>query len=127
MRVFWYSLIATAAFCCLPAQAAENRILYIWTCELNEGKTSDDVQKANSVWIKFVNKQVPKGGIRSFVVSPIVGDATKFRYLDSYPDLTAWTAMDKAMKSDRGQEIEASLNEAATCSHSSLHNAVETE
>lgn len=127
MRVFFHSLIVTAALCCLPAQAAENRILFIWTCELNEGKTQDDVQKANRVWLKFVNKQVPKGGIRSFAVSPIVGDVTKFRYIDSYPNLTAWTAMDNAMDSDRGREIEASLDEAATCTHSSLHRAVETE
>ncbi len=58
---------------------AEDRVVVIWNCELNDGMTQDDVQKANGRWVKFVNENVAGGDIRSFALTPIVGDTTKFQ------------------------------------------------
>ena len=58
---------------------AEDRVVVIWNCELNDGMTQDDVQKLNGRWVKFVNENVAGGDIRSFALTPIVGNTTKFQ------------------------------------------------
>lgn len=107
------------------AAAAEDRVVLIWDCDLNEGKTMDDVKAANDRWVAYVNKEAG-GDIRSFVASPVVGETSGFRYLDSFPSLEAWSAQSDAMQADAGQAIEAALNEAAACERSTLYNAEES-
>lgn len=58
---------------------AEDRVVVIWYCELNDGMTQDDVRKLNGRWVKFVNENVAGGDIRSFALTPTVGDTTKFQ------------------------------------------------
>ncbi len=114
------------AFALTGSAIAEDRVVVMWTCEFAEGKTAADVQEANGRWVRFNNKEVAGGDIRSFVASAIVGDVTGFAYLDSFPNIESWAGMQKAMESDAGRALEAELNEVATCSQSSLYNAVES-
>jgi hypothetical protein len=127
IRVVKGLLVCLIAGFAINALAAERRVVVMWTCELNDEMTTDDVQLANGRWVKFINKEVAGGDVRSFVVSPIVGDATKFQYIDSFPSLESWAAMEKAMQTDEGQAIEEALDVAATCASNTLHNAVESE
>ena len=105
---------------------AEDRVVVIWTCDFSEGKTAADVQEANGAWVKFNNKEVAGGDIRSFVATAIAGNTSGFTYLDSFPNIESWVGMQKAMDSAAGRALEAELNEVATCSHNSLYNAVES-
>ncbi len=82
---------------------AEDRVVVIWNCELNDGMTQDDVQKLNGRCVKFVNENVAGGDIRSFALTPIIGDTSMFQYIDSFPNLEAWTGMQTAMDSDAGR------------------------
>ena len=114
------------AFALTGSAIAEDRVVAMWTCEIAEGKTAADVQEANGRWVRFNNKEVAGGDIRSFVTTAIVGDISGFTYLDSFPSIESWVGMRKAMESDAGRALEAELNEVATCSQNSLHNAVES-
>ncbi len=108
------------------AAYAENRVVVMWTCELSEGVTLDEVKSDNGKWVRFVNK-AGAGDIRSFVTTTIIGsNEGDFIYLDSYPNLESWTAAQKALESDEGQAIEAALEGDADCTSSSLLNAEES-
>jgi len=124
------NLVAKCLLICVVAgfslsALAEDRVVELWNCELNEGMTQDDAQKVNSRWLKFVNENVDGGDIRSFALTPIVGAAGKFKYIDSFPSLEAWTAMQKALDSDEGRSITEAFNELQECSDNTLHNAKE--
>ena len=108
------------------AQETEERIVEVWTCTLNDGETQEDVQTSNARWVAFMNAQVAGGDIRSYVLTPIVGNAGEFLYVDSFPDMEAWAAAKEATQTDEGQAIEAELNEDATCTANTLHRSAES-
>ena len=43
-------------------------------CQLNDGMTIEDVHEANGRWIRYMNRNLPGGDIRSIVVLAVVGD-----------------------------------------------------
>ncbi len=108
------------------AQEDEERIVEIWTCTLKEGQTEEDVQTSNARWVAFMNAQVEGGDIRSYVLTSIVGNTGEFLYVDSFPDMRAWSAAKAATETDEGQAIEAELNEDATCSSNTLHESTQS-
>jgi hypothetical protein len=118
---------------CLVALAslvsAEERIVNLVTCELVEGMTQADVHKANGPWVRYMNENVPGGDIRSAPAVPIVGNWTKFLYIDSFPNLASWSA---AMELENAgsaeiQKILSDLDKTASCSKNSLYRAVGSE
>jgi hypothetical protein len=108
------------------AQEDEERIVEVWTCTLNEGQTQEDVQTSNARWVAFMNAQVEGGDIRSYVLTSIVGNTGEFLYVDSFPNMPAWSAAKAATETDEGQAIEAELNEDATCSSNTLHQSTQS-
>ena len=117
-------LVAALAFGVGAVYAdSHERMVMIWKCQLNDGKTMDDVQAANGKWVKHVNAAIDEGEIRSYVLSTVVGDQGTFLYIDSFPDGMAWLAEREAMQTDAGQALEAELNDVANCSHSSLYES----
>jgi hypothetical protein len=106
---------------------AEDRVVVIWECDINDGKTLEDVKSDNGKWVRYVNKAAGGGDIRSFVTTTIIGNNTAdFMYLDSYPNLEAWTATQKALEEGEGVAIEQALEADASCTSSSLLNAEES-
>ena len=63
---------------------SSDRTIELWTCTLNEGKTQEDVQAANSKWIRLMNAEVDGGDIHSYVLTSVVGDPLTFLYIDSF-------------------------------------------
>ncbi|HIG59949.1 MAG TPA: hypothetical protein EYQ22_03560 [Gammaproteobacteria bacterium] len=113
-----FTLFALAA----SASAAEARVINLWECTVNESKTMDDVHAANGKWVKYVNAQIDGGDIHSYVLTPIVGMADTFKYVDSFPSLTSWTTLDE-IDNDEMKAIEKGLNEAASCASNTLHRS----
>ena len=122
-------LLAVGVLICSAALSAEERVVNLFTCELNDGKTMDDVQAANGLWVRHMNENVPGGDIRSYPAAPIVGETSKFLYIDSFPSLTSWAQMTDITNSgsEEVQEIMNGLDEVASCSRNSLYRAVESE
>ncbi len=72
---------------------ADPRIDEVWTCDINDGKTMNNVRAAKSKWLKFINANVEGGDIASHIVTAIVGNAEPGHslYLDSLPSLMSWS------------------------------------
>jgi hypothetical protein len=102
---------------------SHERMVAIWKCKLNEGKTLADVQAANGKWVKHVNAAIDEGEIRSYVLSPVVGEQGIFLYVDSFPGGAEWLASRESMQTEAGEALEKELDEAATCSHNSLYES----
>ena len=71
------------------AYAAE--YVNVYTCEMKEGAEMDDVQAANSKWLKWVQDNVDES-IKSSVGTSVVGNQEIFIFVDTYPSLTVWAA-----------------------------------
>ena len=128
MRKVLFLFVLVGIMSSAGAIAAEERVVNLFTCELNEGKTQEDVQAANRHWVRFMNENVAGGDIRSFPATPIVGEFTKFIYIDSFPSLKSWAEMVEveSADSDEIKEIMAGLDAAATCSRNALYRAIES-
>jgi hypothetical protein len=107
-------------------EGAEDRVVEIWYCKVEEGMTMDDVKAANAKWVKHVNATVDGGGINSYILTPVVGKQGGFMYADSFPSMKAWNASREAMKSGDGPEIDKALEAAADCSSNTLHRSTES-
>ena len=108
---------------------ADTSINEVFTCQLKEGKTMDDVRAANSKWVKFMNANVDGGKIGSSIVTTVVGNATTghFLYVDSFPSLESWSTAKKATEGDdEGEAIDAELGEVAACSDNRLYSSEES-
>ena len=111
------------------ALSAEERVVNLVTCELNDGKTEDDLHAANGRWVRYMNKNVPGGDIRSFPAMPLVGEFSQFLYIDSFPSLASWAGMMDVENagSDEMKAIMDGLEAVASCSRNALYRAVESE
>ena len=105
------------------AMTASAETIYeeVWTCKLEEGKTIEDVQAANSKWLKFVNDKTGKGKIRSSVVAAVVGNTDTFLFVDTYPDLATWGATKELLGSEEGEEVEEVFEGLSDCSENRLY------
>lgn len=118
------ALFAVVFFGALAVHAdSHERMVVIWTCELAEGKTQADVQATNSKWVKLVNASLEDGEIRSYVLTPVVGDLDTFLYVDSFPGGEAWLATRTTMESEAGKALDEEFDALGTCSKNSLYEA----
>lgn len=105
---------------------ADSRTDEVWTCQIKDGKTMDDVRATNSKWVKLINAAVDGGDITSNIVTPVVGNAEEgyFLYVDSFPSLESWAAAKSALDDTKeGDAIQAALAEVAECSDNRLYSS----
>ncbi len=119
------AFVALAALCLSGIASADN-IAETWTCKLKDGKEIEDVQAANSKWLKWINANVDGGGITSAVGRTVVGDTTIFIFVDSYPNLATWAAAKEALDSDAGSELDDMFSEISECSDNRLWKIEDT-
>jgi pantothenate kinase type III len=105
------------------ADAGDTRVMEVWNCTINEGKTADEVAAHNAKWLAFARQTNPE--IRSYGLTSIVGESGTFMFADSYPDLAAWGAAKKAMESEQGQALGAGFDALLKCSKNGLHESTE--
>ena len=127
MKTLFLKLITiSAAICACASALADTTIDEVFTCQLSEGKTMDDVREVNSRWVKFMNANVEGGNISSNIVTTVVGDTTlgRFIFVDSFPSLESWTEAKSATAGDpEGEAIDAGLGAVAECSDSRLYSS----
>ncbi|NND72193.1 MAG: hypothetical protein HKN43_11520 [Rhodothermales bacterium] len=107
----------------------DDRVVEIWECTVKEGKMMEAVHEANSAWVQFMNANVEGGDIRSYVLTPKVGEREPrgFMFIDSYPSLASWAAGDAAIETDAGKAVQAALNELLDCSENEMHMSRQSE
>ena len=106
------------------AYAAE--YVNVYTCEMKEGAEMDDVQAANSKWLKWVQDNVDES-IKSSVGTSVVGNQEIFIFVDTYPSLTVWAAAAEALDSDAADALEDLFEDTNDCSENRLWKMEETK
>jgi len=104
--------------------AAADSVIEVWTCSVNDEKTTDDVQAKNSKWLALVHANVSEA-IASNVVTSIVGDSTSFMFVDIYPDLATWENTKTYLRDN--EEAEDLFDGVSECTANTLHNSEPTE
>lgn len=122
------SVMLVAATMLLAPIANADRVIEAWTCDLKEDKNVEDVQAANSKWLKWVRANVEGGeAIESAVGSPIVGNLEIFLFVDTYPDLATWAAAKEALDSDAADEFDDMFDELSECSQNRVWKMEDTK
>jgi hypothetical protein len=117
-KIFTTALFATA-FIFVSANVLADSVVASYNCKVKEGKTIEDVQAKNSVWLKWVRANINKD-IKSEVGTAIVGTQNMFLFVDTYPDLTVWAATATALDSDQAIELKDLFDEVSDCSENKL-------
>ena len=111
---------------CLSSVATADSVAEVWTCEVKEGKTIEDVQATNSKWLKWINAHVEGGGITSSIGTAVVGNNDIFIFVDTYPNLATWAAAKDVLDSDEGGEIDELFEDVSECSENRLWKIEDT-
>lgn len=127
LKIISRSVVLLAAFG-LSGVAMADSYSEVWTCTLEDEKTIEDVQAANSKWLAYVHANVSEE-ITSNVVTSVVGNSEGFLFVDSYPDLETWAATKTRLDSD---EAEADgmgdlFDGVSECSKNSLNKVEPTK
>ena len=101
---------------------AEEQIDEVWQCKLNDGKTLEEVQTNNSIWVKAMHDNV-SDDISSMVVTSVVGDTGHFLFVDSFPDLATWAAAKAWLETEEGQALDAQFQALANCESNRLYRS----
>ena len=107
--------------------AMADSVASVYTCKLKDDVKMEAVQEANSKWLKFVNANVEGGGITSSVGTAVVGNFENFIFVDTYPSLSAWAAVQELLDSDEGEEIDGLFEDLSDCSKNSLWKFEDTK
>ena len=104
--------------------ASADSIDEVWMCTLEDDKTLDDVQAANSKWLAYVHKNVSKD-VSSNVAAAIVGDSTGFIFVDRYPDLATWAKVKSRLNDD--EDIDDLFEGISDCTKNTLYRMEATK
>lgn len=113
------SLLFTLAVTVASSAAFADSVVNAYTCKLKEGKTQEELQAANSKWLKWVRANV-NAKIESAVGTQVVGEQNMFLFADTYPDLATWAATAEALDSDAADELDDLFEEISDCSQNRL-------
>ena len=111
----------------LSGLASADTFANVYTCKVKDDVEMEDVQAANSKWLKFVNAKVAGGGITSSVGTAVVGNFETFIFVDTYPSLSAWAATQELLDSDAGDEVDGLFEDLTDCSKNSLWKFEDTK
>ena len=106
--------------------AAADSYVEVWTCTLEDDKTVEDVQAANSKWLAYVHENI-SADITSSVSVTVVGNIEGFAFVDGYPDLATWSATKTRLDSDEADEIDELFEGISDCTENSLYKVTPTE
>jgi hypothetical protein len=105
--------------------AAADPVTMVWTCTLNDGVTAEQSQATGKKWVALVREMTGNDEITSSWVTSVVGEMGHFMWVDTYPSLEVWAAVQSAWaNSEEADALEEELEANETCSKSSLYRAV---
>jgi hypothetical protein len=101
---------------------ANAKSIEVWNCNLNDGKTFDDLQVASSAWLAATKSMEGAEGIEAFHEYPVVTNAGDggFNFVVISPDLEIWGKLAKAYPGSASQKADEVWGEVATCKGNSL-------
>ncbi len=124
----WRLILSVTLLLVSISASADTRLVQVWTCTLNEGKTVEDLNTVHGKWVAWANKQSYGGDILGSVAIPTVSDDLGVvLIIDSYPDGVTYGAdSDAYAGTAEGQALEAEYESVATCSSSAIYSETES-
>ena len=105
--------------------AVADSVTMVWTCTLNDGVTAEESQAAGKKWVALVRKMTGNEEITSSWVTAVVGETGHFMWVDTYPSLEVWAAVQTAWaNSEEAAAPEEVLEANETCSKNRLYRSV---
>ena len=127
-KTYIASLIASVVFLFAVPANAEN-IVQLWSCKLNDGKTSADLVAVSSAWLKAAKSMEGGEEAKAYLEYPIVANAGDgdFTFVLVVPDTAAWGVFYNDYPDSPAGEADEAWGEVASCSSSSLWASAEVE
>lgn len=105
--------------------AAANPVSMVWTCTLNDGVTAEQSQATGKKWVALVRKLAGNDEITSSFVTAVVGETGYHMWVDTYPSLEVWTAVQTAwVNSEEAAALDEVFQANETCSKNRLYRSV---
>ena len=105
--------------------ATAEPVTMVWTCTLNDGVTEEQSQATGKKWVALVRELTGNDEITSSWVTAVVGKMGHFMWVDTYPSVEVWAAVQSAWdESEEAAELEEELEANETCSESRLYRSV---
>ena len=118
---------ATSMFLLLSAGASADAVSAVYSCTLQDGKTSEDAHAVNAEWLKWARAKAGTDEISSSYVTSIVGDLEGYMWVDTYKDLAAWAKVNAASLRDDNPELAAAFDALQECGSNRLYNIEPTK
>ena len=119
------TVVVASLLLALSGFAAADPVRMVWTCTLNDGVTAEQSQAAGKKWVALVRKLTGNDEISSSWVTAVVGEVGHFMWVDTYPSLEVWAAVQTAWaNSKEAAALEEELEANETCSKSRLYRSV---
>ena len=104
---------------------AADPVTMVWTCTLNDDVTEERSQAAGKKWVALVRKMTGNNEITSSWVTAVVGETGHFMWVDTYPSLEVWAAVQTAWAdSEEAAALEKEFEANETCSKNRLYRSV---
>jgi len=108
--------------------SADEAVLQVWTCTLNEGHKVEELIEIHEKWVLWASDQPGGEDVEGWILSSMISENTdSVLIIDSWESPTAMTASWKAYMDTVGEDMEAAYNDVSTCSSNSLWYAREIE
>jgi hypothetical protein len=97
-------------------------VVEVWRCQLNDGKTTDDLNAASSAWLAAVKSMDGGTEVQGFHNFRVVANAAddEFMFISITPDLAVWGKLAAAYQGSAAQKADEAWAEVATCKGNSL-------
>ncbi len=102
-------------------------VVEVWQCQLNDGKTFDDLGKASSARLAAVKSMDGGAEVKAFHNYRVVAsvDDNDFLFISITPNLAVWGKLANAYPDSAAQQADVTWGEVAECEGNSLWNSVE--
>ena len=119
---------AVAGVLCAVAASADDAVLQVWTCTLNEGHTLEELIDVHEKWVKWASDQPGGEDVEGSILTSVISEnVDSVLIVDSWASPSDMTASWKAYMDTVGEDMEAAYDEVSTCSSNSLWYAREIE
>jgi hypothetical protein len=118
------TVTAASLLLCVSGIAAADSVSMVWTCTLNDSVTAEQSQAAGKKWVALARKLTGNGEITSSRVTAVVGDTGSFLWVDTYPSLEVWAAVQTAWaNSEEAAALDEVFQSNETCSSNRLYRS----
>ena len=97
-------------------------VIEVWRCQLNDGKTAEDLNAASSAWLAAVKSMDGGAEVQAFHNFRVVGNIGDdgFLFISITPDLAVWGNLAKAYPGSAAQKADVAWAEVAECEGNTL-------